>query len=385
MEPDDLGRLVRTLPGEPPRRIDPDVVLTVAGRRRRRRTLTAVVATVAVVAGSVLAVGAVLPRAAQEQPLASPAARLVVDGRTFQRLQRVPFVLRPGVRERDPDGLHVTLPGTTDGPCATHYEAVVERETSRSVEIATWEYRLPPTGGGVRSCDGVGVQDREVRLQLAAPLGERRLWIAGVPGDRPVLLLARDAADDPTGADLAPADPAGLEVCLDGRCVEVADLGLRQLAAAAVNSGLPVRPGGACSDEGREHVDRTYVVTFRTPDAVGPRLLVPLGCTPMSVEGDDRRFLLDSGAADAVRIAHDQQISPQTQCLGIGGPSGGPPTKDYVGLTLAEAERRAQATDNDVVRIAGRDGTCVGLVRDHVINRVNVYLEDGVVTAAKSF
>ena len=63
----------------------------------------------------------------------------------------------------------------------------------------------------------------------------------------------------------------------------------------------------------------------------------------------------------------------------------GPETKDYAGLTLEQAQQRAVATNNDVIRVAGRDGACTGIVRDHVINRVNLYLQNGVVTAAHSF
>ena len=80
-----------------------------------------------------------------------------------------------------------------------------------------------------------------------------------------------------------------------------------------------------------------------------------------------------------------QQISPENRCLGIGGPSGGPETKDYIGLTLPLAEQRAVKTNNDLIRVAGRDGRCAGIMRDHLINRVNLYLENGVVTAAHSF
>lgn len=60
-------------------------------------------------------------------------------------------------------------------------------------------------------------------------------------------------------------------------------------------------------------------------------------------------------------------------------------TKDYVGLTLEQAKQRANSTNNDGIRIAGCDGKCAGIVRDHVINRVNIYLENGIVTASKSF
>ena len=107
---------------------------------------------------------------------------------------------------------------------------------------------------------------------------------------------------------------------------------------------------------------------------------MPLGCAPIRAPGAYDEYALDSGAADIVRIAYDQQISPDNQCLGIGGPSGAPRPS-----TLEQAQQRAVSTNNDVIRVAGRDGACTGIVRDHVINRVNLYLQNGVVTAAHSF
>ena len=133
------------------------------------------------------------------------------------------------------------------------------------------------------------------------------------------------------------------------------------------------------------HGDRTYLVRFAAYGRTGSEIEVPLGCAPVRAPDAYDEYALDSGGADFVHIAYDQQIYPDNLCLGIGGPSGGPETKDYLGLTLEQAQRRAVATDNDVVRVAARDGACTGIVRDHVIHRVNVYLQDGVITAAHSF
>ena len=388
MSSEELSRTLHSLAPEPPLRIDVDDVIHAASNSGRRRAGRAALV-------GALAVAAAVPFAAvlSQQDRASTAAvtppeRVVVDGVEFLRRERVGFFLRPGLRSGDARGLYVTLSGTNftaGADCAVHYESVVERQDDDGVTLATWEYRPAPPPGDL-ACGGTGVADREVRLALREPLAARPVLIAGQA--RPVRLLGATPASDPTGSGLAPAAPDGMQVCLDGTCVQVGDAALRTAAAAAVNSALPVRPGGSCSDAGRTDNParaRTYVVQFQDAGESGPRLEVPLGCTPLGVIGERARFILDEGGADAVRIAFDQQISPETQCLGIGGPSGGPVTKDYVGLTLEQAERRALATDNDGIRTAGQDGTCVGIVRDHVINRVNVYLEDGVITAAKSF
>lgn len=259
-------------------------------------------------------------------------------------------------------------------------------QSSASVTVTTWQY-TPTTPGPGLFCSDVGHGDHEVRLQLTSPLGNRPLFLRGTDGPRPVLLLGATPASDPRGSGLAPAHPTSGEICLQDHCVAITDSQLLRDSAAAVDSALPVRPGGgSCSDAGRtDNVDRTYVVRFTVDGRTGPRIAVPLGCSPLGVIGAPERYGFPSGTADTLRIAYDQQITPENHCLGIGGPSGGPVTKDYVGLTLVQAQARATATNNDILRIAGQDGTCVGVVRDHVINRVNVYLEHGLITAAKSF
>lgn len=72
-------------------------------------------------------------------------------------------------------------------------------------------------------------------------------------------------------------------------------------------------------------------------------------------------------------------------CLGEGGPAeppdAGPDTDQYLGLT--EQQAKDLAKDNGfTVRVAGRDGECYALTMDYRTDRVNVYLEDGTVTAA---
>jgi hypothetical protein len=378
-----------------PDRTPPFAALQARKRSRdMRRSGAALAATALAVAGvafvpSFLAgsggPGGTTARGEGSATAAQPPATLSVDGLEFLRRDTVRFVLRPGVRDGDDLGVFVTVPETyvPDGDCAEHYEPVVASERDDQVVLATWRYTPEPTRPEL-SCDGVGRGDRTVRLQLDEPLGDRPLRIQGREGPSQVLLLTADGK--PVTADLAPADPDSAEICLEGRCVTVTDGQLLKMAAEAVNGALRVRPGDECSDQGRtDNVDRTYLVRFVDVGRTGPEIEVPLGCSPIRVVGEKEEYALDSGGPDVVRIAYDQQISPENNCLGIGGPSGGPETKDYVGLTLEQAEQRAAATNNDVIRIAGRDGVCTGIVRDHVINRVNVYLENGVVTAAHSF
>lgn len=369
----------------------------IEGRKRSRdmrRGGAALAATALAVAGvafvpSVLAgsggPGGQTARGDGSGPTAQAPASLTVDGLEFLRRDTVRFVLGPGVRNGDDLGVYVSVPETyvPDGDCAEHYEPVVASERDDEVVLATWRYTPEPKQPEL-FCAGVGHGERTVRLQLDEALGDRPLRIEGRDGPSAVLLLASDG--EPVTADLAPADPDSAEICLDGRCVTATDGQLLKMAAEAVNRAVRVRPGDDCSDSGRtDNVDRTYLVRFVKAGTPEPQIEVPLGCAPIKAPGGYDEYALDSGGPDVVRIAYDQQISPDNQCLGIGGPSGGPETKGYVGLTLDQAEQRAAATNNDVIRIAGRDGACTGIVRDHVINRVNVYLESGVVTAAHSF
>lgn len=363
-------------------------------RRRRRDTVRvgAVVVAVVAVAGaaymsSALTGGGVTGGlvARGDGATTRPPGTLTVEGVEFFRRATERFVLRPGVQPDDEQGVFVTVPQThvPSGECAVHYEPVVASESDDEVVLATWRY-TPEQTSQTLSCDDLGRGDRMARLQLDEPLGDRTLRIEGRDGPSPVLLLTADG--EPVMADLAPADPDSAEICLDDRCVTATDSQLLRMAAEAINRALRVRPGDGCSDRGRtDNVDRTYLVKFVDGGRTGPRIEVPLGCSPIRAPGGYEEYAVDAGGADVVRIAYDQQISPENKCLGIGGPSGGPETKDYVGLTLEQAEQRAAATNNDVIRVAGQDGVCTGIVRDHVINRVNVYLENGVVTGAHSF
>lgn len=55
---------------------------------------------------------------------------------------------------------------------------------------------------------------------------------------------------------------------------------------------------------------------------------------------------------------------------------------DYNGMTVTEAEA---AADGDVVRVVGRDGTCLDATSDRRSDRVNVYVEDGEVAQARRY
>ena len=379
-----------------PDRTPPFAALRARKRARdMRRGGTALAVTALAVAGiafvPTLLAGSVAPggetaRGEATGPAAQPPNTVTVGGLAFLRRGTERFVLRPGVRPDDKLGVFVTVPQThvPDGDCAVHYEPVVASESDNEVTLATWRYTPRQQTGTTVVCNGASQGDRKVRLQLEQALGDRPLRIEGRDGPSPVLLLASDG--EPVMADLAPADPDSAEICLDSRCVTVTDSQLLTMSAEAVNRALRVRPGDDCSDQGRtDNVDRTYLVRFAAVGRTPPEIEVPLGCAPIRAPGAYDEYALDSGGADIVRIAYDQQIAPDNQCLGIGGPSGGPETKDYVGLTLEQAQQRAVATNNDVIRVAGRDGVCTGIVRDHVINRVNVYLQNGLVTAAHSF
>lgn len=320
-------------------------------------------------------------------PAVQPPSAVTVEGVQFLRRDRREFVLRPGIRQGDALGVFVSVPETyvPDGQCAVHYEPVIAKQTAIAVTLATWRYTPRETPPELVCARG-GYGDGTVRLQLDEPLGQRTLLIAGRQGPSRVLLLQAGSNGGPIPFNMTPASPDAAQICLQDRCVTVTDQALLTMSAAALNRALQVRPGDECSDAGRtDNVNRTYQVRFGNAGDIGPRVQVPLGCSTLRVVGDDREFALESGGPDVVRIAFDQQISPDNDCLGIGGPSGGPSTRDYVGLTLEQAEQRANGTNNDVIRIAGRDGTCVGIVRDHVINRVNIYLENGIVAASKSF
>ncbi|HVQ87845.1 MAG TPA: hypothetical protein VMT88_06650 [Actinomycetes bacterium] len=53
----------------------------------------------------------------------------------------------------------------------------------------------------------------------------------------------------------------------------------------------------------------------------------------------------------------------------------------YVGLTLPQAKQLAKKNDQ-TVRIIGKDGECFPITMDLRTNRVNLYLEDGIVQNA---
>lgn len=391
MNEEELGAALRALPPEPPRDVTTEAAMTQAFGRRRR---VAVLATAAVFAAGAVAFGLAQPDLGRDPltPAVVPPERVTVGGLAFVRQDSQQLALDPALREGDEDGLYVTVPDTFPdlGPCATHYVPVVSRETASTVTVTAWFYvsatAEPTTVCSLAGRPGPGAAGGETRLQLDRPLADRSLYITGKTGPRLVRLLGPVGSPPPGPSDLAPAVPSSAEMCLDGRCVVVSDPSLLRMSAAGVNETVPVR-SGPCSDAGRtDNVGRTIYVRFTADGRTGPRIEVPLGCSPLGVVDAPERYANFYGTGtDVIRIAYDQQISPDTQCMGIGGPSGGPVTKDYVGLTLAQAEDFAESTNNDYIRIAGRDGTCVGIIRDHVINRVNVYLENGVVTAAKSF
>jgi hypothetical protein len=61
-----------------------------------------------------------------------------------------------------------------------------------------------------------------------------------------------------------------------------------------------------------------------------------------------------------------------------------PATTDYVGKPLEEAKRLAEGR-RLTVRVVGQDGKCGFITDDLSTARVNVYVENGVVTAAGAF
>jgi hypothetical protein len=72
-------------------------------------------------------------------------------------------------------------------------------------------------------------------------------------------------------------------------------------------------------------------------------------------------------------------------CLPEGGPEVPPDvqalTDEYIGLS-APAAKQLAAEQERTTRIAGRDGECFALTMDYRSDRVNLYLEDGLVVAA---
>ncbi len=123
-----------------------------------------------------------------------------------------------------------------------------------------------------------------------------------------------------------------------------------------------------------------------TAQMVGPVVLAVLltvsGCGSESDPAADEPTPPTTGATP-------DQSQPSNQpnpCLGdpVGKqtpPNSAPQTDGYLGLTQPEAKQYATEQDQ-TIRIAGRDGECFALTMDYRDNRVNLYLEDGVVVAA---
>lgn len=93
----------------------------------------------------------------------------------------------------------------------------------------------------------------------------------------------------------------------------------------------------------------------------------------------------DPDSASTPSATPSGDASTSNPCLGAGGPAdapdSGPDTDQYLGLSEQEADDLAQ--DNGfTLRVAGRDGECFALTMDYRQDRVNVYLDDDVVTAA---
>jgi hypothetical protein len=91
-------------------------------------------------------------------------------------------------------------------------------------------------------------------------------------------------------------------------------------------------------------------------------------------------------STSAATPAQSEPSNQPNPCIGdpVGKqtpPNSGPETDGYLGLSTPEAKQYA-AEQNQTIRIAGRDGECFALTMDYRDNRVNIYLENGVVVAA---
>jgi hypothetical protein len=87
----------------------------------------------------------------------------------------------------------------------------------------------------------------------------------------------------------------------------------------------------------------------------------------------------------SVSACGDDPTASTTACGVNDGPAGTEPAEAYIGLTSAELEAAADQADF-VVRVLGEDGDCTGdRDDDRRGDRVNVYLEDDRVTAARVF
>lgn len=109
-------------------------------------------------------------------------------------------------------------------------------------------------------------------------------------------------------------------------------------------------------------------------------LLVLLICLAMVGCADQ-----DPDAASSPSATPSSDEPASNPCLGVGGPAdapgSGPDTGQYLGLSEQEADDLAQ--DNGfTLRVAGRDGECFALTMDYRQDRVNIYLEEDVVTTA---
>jgi hypothetical protein len=121
---------------------------------------------------------------------------------------------------------------------------------------------------------------------------------------------------------------------------------LATLAAASFATALALT--GCGNDESPEAAPSTTPSTTQSS-------------APSGSPSDDNRCLTDAGVDQPSGVGHD--------------------TKQFIGLPPKEAKQKA-ADDGLETRLAGRDGTCFAMTMDYRSDRVNFYVEDGVVVVA---
>jgi hypothetical protein len=96
--------------------------------------------------------------------------------------------------------------------------------------------------------------------------------------------------------------------------------------------------------------------------------------------------LLSAGCGQVQNMAQGGSCGLNQQDQNVENPVEGDTAsvEGYEGKTLAEAEALADSRRH-IVRVVGEDNDCRGLSDDYSFERVNVYVEDGVVEAAEAF
>lgn len=271
-----------------------------------------------------------------------------------------------------------------DGPQVRQYAVSNRSDTGYQVDVRE-------TDEGIRRClDLPGVTDRgtgeKMPVDYAATVDgiERaeqfEACIRAVP--RAVASARPPAADDPAPGSVA---WTGATVCLTGGdedlCREVDAARARELQSVLDRAVLSTGGGGDCASD-----PRSYRVQFLHPAIRTAPTDVPLSCGFVTRGAGSGNYRLDGSARDQVKQAYDAAVPARTaafieRCVSDEQQHLAP---ELLGLT--EEGLQARLREEDVPhRLVGRDGECLGRLRDLRPERVNVLVEDGRVVWAGRF